>query len=105
MTSPYTPLYAQTSPMGTPTDQERRVAFPQGTPANTTRLVLPCPPKQNGPLTRWDLLNQRVREFWAEISGCDGNLLVCLRALFGLSRNREFSANGQVDVNLCSKGG
>ena len=66
-----------------------------------SRLV----PKATGLLTRGGLLIRESESFWPKILGCEGNLLGCLRTLFGLSRNREFSASGQIDVNHCRKAG
>lgn len=49
-------------------------------------------------------VNQRFREFRAEISGFGSNLYGWFRASVGVSRNGDFPASGRMDVNPCGKG-
>jgi hypothetical protein len=66
------------------------------------RLVLIV--ESNRVANRRRVVNQRFREFRAEISGSEANLDGWFRTPVGVSRNGEFPAGWRFGVNRCRKG-
>lgn len=70
---------------------------------SATPLVPPLEPNPVANPRR--VVNQRFREFRAEISGFGSNFYDWFRSPVGVSRNGEFPASGRIGVNRGRKGG